>query len=58
MKHTLYIKNLKGQMEYKYVKTQLKKFSRLYKINEALDSGDILSLEEEKIKILTRCVIQ
>lgn len=45
-------------MEYKYIKTQLKKFSRLYKINEALDSGDILSLEEEKIKILTRCVIQ
>lgn len=57
MKHTLYIKNLKGQMEYKYIKTLLKKNSRLYKINEALDSGDILSLEEEKIKILTRCVI-
>lgn len=41
MKYTPYIKNFKGKMEHKYIETQLKTISRLYKINEALDSEDI-----------------
>lgn len=56
MKQTLDIKNFQGKMECKYIKTQLREFLRLQKINEALDSGDMVSLEEEKIKILTRCI--